>query len=49
MKLVYPIRRLLRTDGTVREFDGPLSMTEIHLLIGCETCDSVSFTCAGVK
>ena len=41
MKLVYPTRRLLRADGTVRDLEGPVDMDEIHRLIGCETCDSV--------
>jgi hypothetical protein len=43
VNLDYPTRRLLRTDGTVIELDGPKDMAEIEALIGgdCEATDVV--------
>lgn len=41
MKLVYPTRRLIRTDGSVVELDGPQTIEQIHTLIGAATLDSV--------
>lgn len=35
------MRRLIRTDGTVQDFDQPVSMQEIHRLIGAATADTV--------
>lgn len=43
MKFDYPVRRLLRADGTTLDFEVPKSMDEIRALIGtdCDLTDSV--------
>lgn len=36
------IRKVIRADGREEPLDGPVSMTDIHLLIGADGCDTVS-------
>lgn len=41
MELTYPTRRLIRTDGSTLDFDGPRSHAEIRVLLGCDSVDTV--------
>lgn len=36
------IRKVIRADGREESLDGPVSMTDIHRLIGADGCDTVT-------